>query len=111
VNSRSIRWPPAPRCAGKDRFFPTVELLFRTQRTWAVENPIAPLLATVQPLGFTRASFEACLADPKILDGIDWVRHRAVDKFRVNSTPTFFINGRKHTGFMSIDEMEPLLRP
>jgi protein-disulfide isomerase len=86
-------------------------LLFRTQATWLVEQPIEPLLATVQPKGFTRESFEACIADQKVLDGIDWARTRAADKFSVNSTPTFFIDGKKHVGFMSIAEMEPLLRP
>ena len=100
-----------PRCAGGDKFFPAVELLFRTQRTWMVEHPVEPLLETVKPLGFTEESFKACVADQKILDGIDWVRTRAHEKLKVVSTPTFFINGRIHVGFLSIDEMEPLLRP
>jgi protein-disulfide isomerase len=32
-------------------------------------------------------------------------------KFGVNSTPTFFINGEKHTGTMSIEEIEKAIQP
>jgi protein-disulfide isomerase len=99
------------RCAGKDKFFPTIELLFRTQETWAVEHPEAPLLATVKQVGFTEESFKACLADQKILDGIIAVRDRAANDFKVEATPTFFINGEMKVGELSIDEIEALLKP
>jgi protein-disulfide isomerase len=99
------------RCAGKDKFFPTIELLFRTQQTWAVEHPQEPLLATVKQEGFTEESFKACLADQKILDGILAVRDRAANDFKVEATPTFFINGEMKVGELSIDEIEALLKP
>jgi len=99
------------RCAGKDKFFPTIELLFRTQETWAVEKPEAPLLATVKQVGFTQESFKACLADQKILDGVLWVRDHAAKYFKVGATPTFFINGEKKEGELSIEEIEALLKP
>jgi protein-disulfide isomerase len=99
------------RCAGKDKFFPTIELLFRTQQTWAVEHPEGPLLATVKQVGFTEESFKACLADQKILDGIIAVRDRAANDFKVEATPTFFINGEMKVGALSIDEIEALLKP
>jgi len=99
------------RCAGKDKFFPLVDLLFRTQQTWAVEKPLEPMLATVKQAGFTEDSFKACLANQKVLDGIEWVRNRAADKFKVDSTPTFFINGQKYTGAMSFEEMQKLIDP
>jgi protein-disulfide isomerase len=99
------------RCAGKDKFFPLVDLLFRTQQTWAVENPLQPMLATVKQAGFTEQSFKECLANQKVLDGIEWVRKRATDKFKVDSTPTFFINGQKYNGAMSFEEMQKLIDP
>ena len=99
------------RCAGNDKFFAVVDLLFHTQRTWAVDKPLAPLLATVKQAGFTEETFKSCLANQKMLDGIEWVRNRASDKFKVDSTPTFFINGQKYAGAMSLDEMEKLIQP
>src|SRR5262249_43549342 len=58
------------RCAGNDKFFAVVDLLFHTQRTWLVERPLQPLLATVKQAGFTEQSFKECLANQKVLDGI-----------------------------------------
>jgi protein-disulfide isomerase len=98
------------RCAGKDKFFAVVDLLFRTQTTWAVEKPLQPMLATVKQAGFTEDSFKACLANQKVLDGIEWVRNRGADKFKVQSTPTFFINGQMTVGALSFEEMEKLIQ-
>ncbi len=99
------------RCAGKDKYYPLVDLLFRTQQTWAVEKPLEPMLGIVKQAGFTEQSFKECLANQKVLDGIEWVRKRATDKFRVNSTPTFFINGQVYKGAMSFEEMQKLIDP
>lgn len=96
------------RCAGeKDqtRYFALVDTLFRQQRQWAVEKPIPPLLAIAKQAGFSEQSFNACLANQKMLDGIESIRQRAVDKFKVNSTPTFFINGVAYPGALEIDDL------
>jgi len=102
------------RCAGKDdkeKYFALVDTLFHQQRQWAVEKPIPPLLAIAKQAGFTEQTFNACLANQQILDGIESVRKRAVDTFKVQSTPTFFINGTAYPGAMSIDEMAKLIDP
>ena len=99
------------RCAGKDKFFTTIELLFRTQDTWAVDQPEGPLLETLKQQGFTEQSFKACLADQKLLDGLVAERDRAARDFKVNATPTFFINGEMKVGVQSIEEIEALLKP
>ena len=70
-----------------------------------------PTLAVAKQLGFTEQSFDECLANQKVLDGIDWVRQRGAEKFGVNSTPTFFINGTIHRGEMNLEETEKLLQP
>ena len=55
-----------------------------------------------------------CLANQKVLDGIQDVRDRAAEKLGVNSTPTFFINGKKFMGDQSIEalakEIDPYLK-
>ena len=102
------------RCAGendKNKYFALVDTLFHQQRTWAVEKPLPPLLAIAKQAGFTEQSFNACLSNQKILDGIEAVRQRAIDKFKVNSTPTFFINGNSYSGEMSIDDMAKIIDP
>ena len=102
------------RCSGKDdkdKYFALIDTLFRQQRQWAVEKPIPPLLAIAKQAGFTEQTFNACLANQQVLDGIESVRMRAVDKFKVQSTPTFFVNGTAYPGALSIDEMAKAIDP
>jgi protein-disulfide isomerase len=102
------------RCAGeKDtgKYYAMVATLFRQQQQWAVEKPLDPLLAIAKQAGFTEDSFKACLANQKLLDDIQKVRQRAIDKFKVQSTPTFFINGNMYTGAMTIEEMAKAIDP
>jgi protein-disulfide isomerase len=99
------------RC-DKDKYFPLIDTLFKQQATWAVANdPKKQLLLIAKEAGFSDSSFDACLANEKVLDGIEWVRARAVEKFKVNATPTFFINGEMHRGEMSLDEIEKAIQP
>ncbi|HVV62298.1 MAG TPA: DsbA family protein [Pseudolabrys sp.] len=102
------------RCSGETdsaKYFAIVDTLFRQQREWAVAKPLPPLLAIAKQAGFTEQSFNACLANQKLLDGIEAVRQRAVDQYGVNSTPTFFINGKKQTGDVSLADMEKIIKP
>jgi protein-disulfide isomerase len=105
------------RCADKDKYFSLLDLLFHTQVNWAVQNPLEPLFDVVKQAGFSRESFNACLDTKnnensrKILNGIESTRNHAADKLKVTSTPTFFINGKRVTGALSIEEMEKEITP
>ena len=99
------------RCAGKDKFIPVIETLFAKQSDWVVQKPIEPLKAIAKQFGFTEESFDQCLANQKVLDGIQAVRDHAVQKLGVNSTPTFFVNGKRLNGDVSIDAMSKEIDP
>jgi protein-disulfide isomerase len=102
------------RCTGETdsgKYFAMVDTLFRQQRQWAVEKPLGPLLAIAKQAGFTQQTFDACLANQKVLDGIESMRQRAVAVFKVESTPTFFINGTKYPGALEIDQMAKVIDP
>ncbi|MGE3148157.1 MAG: DsbA family protein [Pseudorhodoplanes sp.] len=99
------------RCAPKDRYFPLLEVLFQKQDQWVVQQPIPPLLAIAKQAGFTEDSFNKCLSNQKMLDDIDSARNYASEKLGVNSTPTFFINGKIYRGDMKIEEMEKEILP
>lgn len=100
------------RCAGPERYHAMTDLLFQTQKTWAyAPKPVDALLSTVRQAGFTQESFETCLKDQKIYDGVLAVKNRAVDTFAVNSTPTFFVNGQRQTGALSMEELDRILTP
>jgi protein-disulfide isomerase len=99
------------RCAGKDKFLPIVETLFAKQREWMVQNPVPPLREIAKQFGFTQESFDACLANQKVLDGIQEVRDRGASKLGVNSTPTFFVNGKKLVGDQPLDAFVKAIDP
>jgi protein-disulfide isomerase len=98
------------RCRDKDQYYPVVELLFATQTQWAVPNPLEPLFKVVKQAGYTDESFKACLANQPILDGIQAVRDRAAQKLAVQSTPTFFINGKRVVGALPLEDFEKELQ-
>jgi protein-disulfide isomerase len=99
------------RCS-KDKYFAMVDLLFHQQDNWAVaDDAKAALLRLSKLAGFTQESFTACLTDQKLLDQIRAVKNRAEKDFGVDATPTFFINGKKYPGAMSIDEMSAIIDP
>jgi protein-disulfide isomerase len=99
------------RCAGPDKYETVVETLFAKQPDWVVQKPIEPLMAIAKQFGFTEESFNACLANQKVLDDIQAVRDHAVNKLSVNSTPTFFINGKRLVGDLSIEAMAKEIDP
>ena len=99
------------RCS-KDNYFPMVDVLFKQQPNWVgVNNTKDALLQISKLAGFTQESFEACLTDQKLLDDVRSVQKRGADEFKVDSTPTFFINGKTYKGAMSIEEMSAILDP
>jgi protein-disulfide isomerase len=99
------------RCAGEGKFFPMVEMLFEQQNTWAIRQPLPPLLALAKQAGFTEQSFNACLQDDKLLKQVEEIRDRGSKEYGVASTPTFFINGKKETGALTIEQFDKLLEP
>jgi protein-disulfide isomerase len=99
------------RCGGKERYFPMVETLFQQQRTWAVQRPLQPLMAISKQAGLSETSFNECLKNQQVLDGIEDVRQRAANKFNVQSTPTFFVNGKQLRGAATLAEFEKEMAP
>lgn len=83
------------RCAPADRYFPLVDLMFDHQDEWAfVQEPVTALQNLLKQAGIGEAAFMDCLKNQTVLDGVNWVHDRAEKQFGVNSTPTFFVNGK-----------------
>lgn len=99
------------RCTADDKYFDAVDLFFDEQKTWAYsQDPLGALMNMAKQIGFTKKTFEECLKNQEILDGLNWVRDRASTEFKVNSTPTFFINGEQHRGALSVEEQDKILQ-
>ncbi|TDR93776.1 DsbA family protein [Enterovirga rhinocerotis] len=97
------------------KYYPITDLLFETQASWLREPEAAKVLASVKQLlrqaGISDERFNQILKDQKLLDGVNASRTRAADVFKVDSTPTFFINGKRHQGNNDIESFEKTIKP
>lgn len=93
-------------CAGKDRYFGVIDLIFRGQQQWAAsQDPIAELGKPLRIAGLGDAEIKACLAnDAKANEVV--ADFRGGEAIGVNSTPSLFINGTLYKGARSVEELD-----
>jgi len=94
-----------------DKYFAVVDLLFRQQDIWAVQNPTAPLKRVARQAGMGEQQFETCLKDQKLLDAIKESQDYAVKTLKINSTPTFFVNETLVRGETSFEAFQKIIDP
>jgi protein-disulfide isomerase len=99
------------RCAGDDKRYPVLDLLFAQQKSWMNDKPLASLVSLMRQAGVSEQQVETCLKDKALYDNTVKARDFATNKFGVNSTPTFFINGQRQVGALSLEEMEKVILP
>ena len=101
------------RCSGDDKAFPLISALFKSQQTWAYSqgSPLPKLFDIAKQAGFTKTKFDECLKDEKLLGSIKKIRERADKVFGVNSTPTFFVNGQRLKGSISLEQFDKVIEP
>jgi protein-disulfide isomerase len=95
-----------------DRYEPFVDALFATQDRWAFAreaNHTEELWKTAGLAGMSRATFDKAVADDELKNWIVQQRQIATDKWQIDSTPSFVINGTKYAGEMSIDAFRKLV--
>ena len=104
LDARAYAASMLARCADKQFYFPMTDVLFKQQETWArAEDPRGPLLQIAKLAGFTQESFEACLKNQELLDKVNETRKKAAEEYGVSGTPSFFINGEKYSGPVSVE--------
>ena len=113
LNDLAIAGSMLARCAGNDKAFELIEVLFQKQDEWAFGegNAVPRLFELAKQAGFTQESFNKCLTDQKLLDEIVAGRTRGKDVFGVEATPTFFINGKKLDGAPKIENFDSMIQP
>ena len=102
------------RCVGKDdpnKYFAVVETLFRTQEHWAQTDTVNALKRVGRQAGFSAQSVDTCLASHDTLEAIKKSQEHAAEKLKVNSTPTFFVNGTMLKGGAEFEEFKKLIDP
>lgn len=93
------------------KYFAVTDMLFRQQNDWVVKNTTETLTRIGKQAGLTQQQVEACLKDQALLDKIAADQKYASDVLKVDSTPTFFINGEKIKGETSFEEFAKKINP
>jgi protein-disulfide isomerase len=94
------------RCAGGEKSIAMIDVLFASQEKWAVRNPVPILQQISKQAGFTEKTFDECLKDQTLYNNIMAMRERGTKEYKVESTPTLFVNGKMLKGGATIEELE-----
>lgn len=100
------------RCGGEMRYFGIVDMIFDQQQEWAASddpNVVVGNLRTIaKTAGLDDATLDACLQDGAKAEAMvaHFEANMAADQ--VEGTPTFIINGEKHSN-MSYDDMKEII--
>jgi len=96
------------RCAGKDRYFPVLDAVFRGQAEMVKTGDVRGVLARIakSPGGLTEAQLDACMRDEAAEKALAARADRHLHADKVTVTPTFIINGRRFEGGMTLPELD-----
>ncbi len=100
----------AARCAGdQNAFWPMKKVLFGRMREWGRErDPSRIFREYAEALGLDGKALAECVESQRHREVVLASQRRA-RQLGLNSTPTFFINGRRVEGAMGYDQMAALI--
>jgi protein-disulfide isomerase len=102
------------RCIAKDdagKYFAVIDMLFKQQNDWVMKNTTETLTRIGKQAGLSQQQVEDCLKDQALLDKIAADQKYATEVLKVDSTPTFFVNGEKIKGETSFEEFQKKIDP
>jgi protein-disulfide isomerase len=105
LDQNALKAAMVARCAPPDRYAAFVEVLFRQQMVWGVQRDPTEALKKIAALGGVGADqVDKCLKDEDLSKKIVAEEYDAQQKYGVESTPTFFVNGKKVVGALPYDD-------
>ena len=82
-----------------EKYFGFIKYLFEQQKAWiSSKDPIESLQKISAIAGLNKEDFKSCLGDKLISDRVLLSRKIGEDKYKIKSTPTLIINGKKYSG-------------
>jgi protein-disulfide isomerase len=113
IGAQDIPAEALARCMPKDSYFAFIDLLFRQQQLWdpeyGITNVQAGLVEVANVAGMPQDRALACMQNKAEADRINKSAQEAVDKFKLNSTPSFVVNGELRQIAAEQDSMRKFL--
>jgi protein-disulfide isomerase len=98
------------RCAPGDRGSKLIDMMFKNQDTWIrSEKPLEPLKGYAQLAGMSAADVDACLANQDMQKTVRDIQNTASSLYKVQSTPTFFIEDEKIEGAQPFEKFKEII--
>ena len=100
------------RALPPDRYEPFIAELFASQDRWAFATGINytdELWKMAALAGMNRATFDAATGDTALRDWILARQSEDEKRYGIDATPTFLVNGQKHSGEMGYEEFAKLI--
>ena len=101
------------RCIAKndsEKYLGTIEILFKQQERLIAQTKDT-LLFVGKLNGMNEQDVTACQTDRAQFDKLTADQKYAYETLKVDSTPTFFVNGQRLKGSMSFEELEERIKP
>lgn len=110
LDEPALRASMLARCAGADRFYSFVEILFSQQLNWArASDPVQALGQLAKLGGIGEAEFRACMTNKQLEEAVLKNRLQGANEYKVNSTPSFLIDGQLQSGALAFADFEKLI--
>jgi protein-disulfide isomerase len=100
------------RCGGDLRYFGIQDMIYSTQKEWAASQDPAAIIENLRRLGRTAgledAAMDVCLNDGAMAQAMVEKFQKDTEADDINSTPSFILNGVKHSN-MNYADLKALL--
>lgn len=101
----------ALRCGRPDKYFALFDRFMTQQLSWvSQELRPDPILQVAAQVGVSRAQFDGCRQDQRLIARLTWIKERG-RKLGVIGTPNFFIQGRLVKSVVGIKEIREIVDP
>jgi protein-disulfide isomerase len=99
LDPTSLRGAMVARCAGDERYFAVLDVIYRSQQTWGrASDPWSAMQKVLRDAGLAQSLIDACLASAGLDAGVTAIRQEGATTYGINGTPTFIVNGVKIVG-------------
>jgi len=99
----------AEAASNQDKFFELYDMIYENQQEWSEsKNPLEIVTGYAKEIGLNIDQFKKDINSTEVADRVREVKNEG-EKAGVESTPTFFINGKKVDAPRSADELRETL--
>jgi protein-disulfide isomerase len=112
LDGLSLNAAQLARCQPASKYFAYIGMLFSERDNWLnADNNMEPLKKMTMQAGMPEAAINTCLKNQDMLDEILSKRLEGSNKYKVEVTPSLYINEKKYEGEHTLDALSAAIDP